>query len=277
MAVRRGAPDIVLADVSVGYGDRLVLHDVNTVLPGGKVSVILGGSGCGKSTLLRNILGLIPLKSGSIVLGGQDLSRLTPAEHHLVRRRMGVLFQDGALLGSLTLGENIALPLREHTDLDDCLIEEIVRMKLKLVGLGDFMNYHPNEISGGMRKRAGLARGMALDPAVLLCDEPTSGLDPVTSADMDQLILELRATFEMTIVVVTHDLESLFAIADHVVVLNKGEMLFEGPLDALVRCDHPFIVQFLERQPTRESRILDGVWGRHTGFSRADTAGRPSI
>jgi len=276
MACRMGSPDIVLENVSVGYGDRLVLHDVHTVLPGGKVSVILGGSGCGKSTLLRNILGLIPLKSGRIILGGRDLSRLGAAESLEVRRHMGVLFQDGALLGSMTLGENIALPLREHTELADNLIEEIVRMKLKLVGLSDFIDYLPSELSGGMRKRAGLARGMALDPAVLLCDEPTSGLDPVTSADMDQLILELQATFDMTIVVVTHDLESLFAIAEHVVVLNKGEMLFEGGLDALTRSDNPFIVQFLERQPTRESRILEGAWGRHTGFSRAETAERPT-
>jgi len=272
MACRMESPDIVLENVSVGYGDRLVLHDVNTVLPGGKVSVILGGSGCGKSTLLRNILGLIPLKSGRIVLGGRDLSRLSPEEGLAVRRNMGVLFQDGALLGSLSLGENIALPLREHTELADNLIEEIVRMKLKLVGLTKFIDFLPSELSGGMRKRAGLARGMALDPAVLLCDEPTSGLDPVTSADMDQLILELQATFNMTIVVVTHDLESLFAIAEHVVVLNKGEMLFEGGLDALTRCEDPFIVQFLERQPNRESRILERPWGRHTGFSRAVAA-----
>jgi phospholipid/cholesterol/gamma-HCH transport system ATP-binding protein len=268
VARRMESPDIVLEHVSVGYGDRLVLHDVHTRLPGGQVSVILGGSGCGKSTLLRNILGLVPLKAGRIVLGGYDLSRLSPAETLEIRRRMGVLFQDGALLGSMPLGENIALPLREHTELSDTLIEEVVRMKLKLVGLADFMDYHPNELSGGMRKRAGLARGMALDPCVLLCDEPTSGLDPITAADMDQLVLELRATFAMTIVVVTHDLESLFAIADHVVVLNKGEMLFEGPLDRLTQCDDPFIVQFLERQPSRESRILERPWARRTGLSR---------
>jgi phospholipid/cholesterol/gamma-HCH transport system ATP-binding protein len=273
VARRMESPDIVLEHVSVGYGDRLVLCDVHTTLPGGRVSVILGGSGCGKSTLLRNILGLIPLKSGRILLGGHDLATLSPAESLEMRRHMGVLFQDGALLGSMPLGENIALPLREHTELSDSLIEEVVRMKLKLVGLADFMDYFPSELSGGMRKRAGLARGMALDPCVLLCDEPTSGLDPITSADMDQLILELRATFAMTIVVVTHDLESLFSIADHVVVLNQGEMLFEGPLDRLTQCDDPFIVQFLERQPSRTSRILEQPWGRRTGLSRAAVPG----
>lgn len=257
----------------MGYGERVVLRNVHTVLPGGRISVILGGSGCGKSTLLRNILGLVPLRTGRILLGGKDLATMGAKEQLAIRRRMGVLFQDGALLGSLRLGENIALPLREHTELNDTLIEEVVRMKLSLVGLADFMDYFPSELSGGMRKRAGLARGMALDPAVLLCDEPTSGLDPITSADMDQLILELRATFEMSIVVVTHDLESLFTIADHVVVLNKGEMLFEGSLDALTRCTDPFITQFLERQPSRQSRILDGPWKRRTGYSCANGQG----
>lgn len=275
MANRLESPEIKLEHVTVGYGERIVLRDVHTTLPGGRVSVILGGSGCGKSTLLRNILGLIPLKSGRIVLGGRDLNQIDAGEWLRVRRSMGVLFQDGALLGSLPLGENIALPLREHTELSDTLIEEVVRMKLRLVGLADFMDYFPSELSGGMRKRAGLARGMALDPAILLCDEPTSGLDPITSADMDQLILELRATFEMTIVVVTHDLESLFAIADHVVVLNKGEMLFEGSLQALTQCDDPFIVQFLDRQPSRESRILKKPWKRRAGAVDRSRNGSP--
>ena len=260
MSGRLESPDIALSDVSVGYGERTVLSGVTTVLPGGKVSVILGGSGCGKSTLLRNIIGLVPIQGGRIVLGGHDMAEIAEAERLDIRRRMGVLFQDGALLGSLRLGENIALPLREHTELTDSLIEEIVGLKLKLVGLADFMDYFPSELSGGMRKRAGLARAMALDPAVLLCDEPTSGLDPITAADMDQLILELRATFDMTIVVVTHDLESLYAIADHVVVLSAGRMLFEGPLARLAASDDPFIHQFLARQPNRESRILGGNW-----------------
>lgn len=264
MASRLESPDIVLSDVSVGYGDRVVLSGIDTTLPGGRISVILGGSGCGKSTLLRNIIGLVPIRSGRILLGGRDMADMTPAECLGMRRRMGVLFQDGALLGSMPLGENIALPLREHTGLSDSLIEEVVGMKLRLVGLADFMDYFPSELSGGMRKRAGLARAMALDPAVLLCDEPTSGLDPITAADMDQLILELKATFDMTIVVVTHDLDSLHAIADHVVVLDKGKMRYQGPLAGLDACADPFIVRFLGRQPTRESRIL--------GTGRADAA-----
>ena len=274
MSGRLESPDIALSDVSVGYGERTVLSGVTTVLPGGKVSVILGGSGCGKSTLLRNIIGLVPIQGGRIVLGGHDMAAASEDERLDVRRRMGVLFQDGALLGSLRLGENIALPLREHTELTDSLIEEIVRLKLKLVGLADFMDYFPSELSGGMRKRAGLARAMALDPAVLLCDEPTSGLDPITAADMDQLILELRATFDMTIVVVTHDLESLYAIADHVVVLSAGRMLFEGPLAGLAASDDPFIRQFLARQPNRESRILGGTWTSMVESRRESASGR---
>ena len=253
---RLHAPEIVLRNVSVGYGERIVLQDITTVLPAGKISVILGGSGCGKSTLLRNILGLVSLKTGSIRLGEVDLYTMKPAEAVAMRRRLGVLFQDGALLGSMPLGQNVALPLREHTSLDEGMIEEVVRMKLKLVGLEPFVHYFPRQLSGGMRKRAGLARAMALDPAILLCDEPTSGLDPITSADLDQLILELKATFPMTIVVVTHDLESLFTIADYVVVLDKGKMLFQGTLDELKKNRDPFIVRFLGRMPTRESRVI---------------------
>ena len=275
MTGRLESPDIALTDVSVGYGDRVVLSGITTVLPGGKVSVILGGSGCGKSTLLRNIIGLVPIQSGRIVLGGRDMEHLSPEDRLDTRRRMGVLFQDGALLGSLRLGENIALPLREHTELTNSLIEEVVAMKLKLVGLADFTDYFPSELSGGMRKRAGLARAMALDPAVLLCDEPTSGLDPITAADMDQLILELRNTFDMTIVVVSHDLQSLTAIADHVVVLSAGHMLFEGALPELTACDDPFIRQFLARQPSRESRILGQNWAAMIEKRRALRAGRP--
>jgi phospholipid/cholesterol/gamma-HCH transport system ATP-binding protein len=259
------APEIVLQNVTVGYGERTVLENITTVLPAGQISVILGGSGCGKSTLLRNILGLVSLQSGVIRLGDVDLYGMTDQEAMAMRRRLGVLFQDGALLGSMPLGQNVALPLREHTALDEGMIEEVVRMKLKLVGLEPFVHYFPRQLSGGMRKRAGLARAMALDPAILLCDEPTSGLDPITSADLDQLILELKATFPMTIVVVTHDLDSLFTIADFVVVLDKGKMLFQGSLEELKKNTDPFIVRFLGRMPTRESRVIaggSGVGGR---------------
>lgn len=246
------APEIVLDAIRVGYPGREILKGISAVLPSGKISVILGGSGGGKSTLLKAVLGLLPPFEGRILLGGYDLYALDPEQLREIRKRMGVLFQDGALLGSLPLGENIALPIREHTQLDEDLVETMVRMKLSLVGLDAYMDLFPNQLSGGMRKRAGLARALALDPKVLLCDEPTSGLDPITAADLDKLILDLKEAFGMTIVVVSHDLESVYTIGDHVVVLNKGSMVFQGPPEELRTSDDAFLKQFLNRQPTRE-------------------------
>jgi len=254
------APDIELDAIRVGYPGREILKGITATLPKGKISVILGGSGGGKSTLLKAVLGLLPPFEGRIFLGGYDLYALLPEQLREIRKRMGVLFQDGALLGSLPLGENIALPIREHTQLDENLVETIVRMKLSLVGLDAFMDLFPNQLSGGMRKRAGLARALALDPKVLLCDEPTSGLDPITAADLDKLILDLKEAFGMTIVVVSHDLESVYTIADHVVVLNKGAMVFQGPPQELKKSDDAFLKQFLNRQPSQErtARALAG-------------------
>ncbi|MFP5221512.1 MAG: ABC transporter ATP-binding protein [Acidobacteriota bacterium] len=248
------APEIRLEGVSVGYSEHKVLSDIDAVLPSGQISVILGGSGGGKSTLLKTILGLLPPSQGRVLLGDSDLYALSGDELREIRRRMGVLFQDGALLGSIPLGENIALPMREHTMLDESIIETIVNIKLGLVGLDEFMDYFPNQLSGGMRKRAGLARALALDPRVLLCDEPTSGLDPITAADLDQLILELKEAFGMTIVVVSHDLQSVFTIADHVVVLNQGTMVYQGGQDGLKASQDEFLKQFLNREPTRKKQ-----------------------
>ncbi|QJT10034.1 ABC transporter ATP-binding protein [Oceanidesulfovibrio marinus] len=243
------APDIVLDNLKLGYGDNIVLEHVDVVLPASKISVILGGSGGGKSTLLRHILGLEHPMRGRIMINDRNIFDLDEKQGHDLRGEMGVLFQNGALLGSLTLGENVALPLREHTELDEETIETLVRIKLNLVGLDKFMDYYPSQLSGGMRKRAGLARALVLDPNILLCDEPTSGLDPITAAELDQLILDLHDTFNMTIVVVTHDLDSLFAIADFVVMLHNGNVLFQGGLDALKKSKHEFIKQFLGREP----------------------------
>jgi phospholipid/cholesterol/gamma-HCH transport system ATP-binding protein len=253
------APEIRLEDVALGYPNLEVLSGISAVLPQGDITVILGGSGGGKSTLLKSILGLLPPVRGRIYLGDSDLYALEGPELRQIRKHMGVLFQDAALLGSLPLGENIALPLREHTRMDEGIIETIVRLKLSLVGLEAFMDYFPNQLSGGMRKRAGLARALALDPRVLLCDEPTSGLDPITAADLDHLILELKAAFGMTVVVVSHDLQSVFTIADHVVVLNKGGMVFQGLPNELRKSGDAFLRQFLDRQPTSglHARIQD--------------------
>jgi phospholipid/cholesterol/gamma-HCH transport system ATP-binding protein len=240
--------DIRLEELTVGYGQRAVVSGINAVLPGGKISVILGGSGCGKSTLLKHILRLHPALAGRIVIDGHDLAALDRRGMHCLRQRMGVLFQDGALLGSLTLGDNVALPLREHTRLPEKDIRERVLAKLALVGLDEFYDYYPNELSGGMRKRAGLARAMVMDPALLFCDEPTSGLDPVTAAELDQLLLELKKSFDMTLVVVSHDLESMRTIADHVLVLGSGKVLFEGPIAELEATQDEYLRRFLDRE-----------------------------
>lgn len=241
--------DIEFRSLSVGYGEHVVLRDINAVLPGGRVSVILGGSGCGKSTLLRHIIGLSRPLAGSVLLGGRDLFSLSRTEFRRARRQMGVLFQDGALLGALSLVQNVTLPLSEHLRLPGELIREAGLRVLRMVGLEDFADFYPNQLSGGMRKRAGLARAIIAEPRVLLCDEPTSGLDPITAARMDALLLSMREQYAaMTLVVVSHDLASLKTIADHVLVLGEGRALFSGSLMELEASDDPYLRQFLRRE-----------------------------
>jgi phospholipid/cholesterol/gamma-HCH transport system ATP-binding protein len=246
--------DIELRDLRLGYGESVVLEDLNAVLPAGKISVILGGSGSGKSTLLRHIVGLAQPMAGRILLGGQNIFSLPGKSFRQIRRRMGMLFQDGALLGSLTVEENVALPLSEHTRLSPADIREIVLHKLSLVNMDGFAGYYPSELSGGMRKRAGLARALVADPPLLLCDEPTSGLDPVNAAQMDALLLAMKAHFpDMTIITVSHDLASLRAIADHVLVLANKNAAYAGDLAGLLDTDDPYLRQFLDRQPKEEA------------------------
>ena len=241
--------NIELIQLRLGYGDTIVLDKLNAILPGGSISVILGGSGCGKSTLLRHIIGLSRPKDGKILIGGADIFSLPKKEFRRLRRGMGVLFQDGALLGALTLAQNVALPLSEHTNLTQADIRDLVLHKLSLVGLADFADYYPNQLSGGMRKRAGLARALITDPPVLLCDEPTSGLDPINAAQMDALLLSMKKQYPaMTIVAVSHDLASLAAIADHVLVLHEGTAAFSGPLPALYESADPYLRRFLDRK-----------------------------
>lgn len=240
---------IRLENCSVGYPGIVVLEGLNATLPAGKISVILGGSGCGKSTLLRHVLGLSKPTCGKIFIGGEDLFQLRTKEFRNVRRRMGVLFQDGALLGSLTLGENVALPLKERTSLPAAEIRERVLHKLGLVGLEEYADYYPGQLSGGMRKRGGLARAIVTDPPVLLCDEPTSGLDPINAAQMDALLMNMNKRFNVTVIVVSHDLQSLYATADHVLMLHDGRAVFDGTLQELKQSGDAYIRQFLERKP----------------------------
>lgn len=251
MAARRRAPEIRITDLSIGYPGNIVLEHANITIPAGKVTVILGGSGVGKSTLLKHLLGLATPQQGTIMVDTQNLFTMSAEELYQYKRTMGVLFQDGALLGSLTVGENIALPLLEHTELDQSIIEMVVRMKLALVGLSGITEYYPNQLSGGMRKRVGLARALVMDPSILLCDEPSSGLDPITAAEVDQLILDLSDALETTTVVVSHDLDSLKAIAEHVVVLHDRKVCYQGSLQGLLQTQDDYLRQFLDRQPGR--------------------------
>ena len=246
--------DIRLENLRVGYPGHVVLDGIDAHLPAGKISVILGGSGCGKSTLLRHILGLSQPQRGTVSMGGKNLFKLKKSEFRRLRRRMGVLFQDGALLGSLTLGQNVGLPLAEHTRLAPAAIEAIVCDKLGLVGLESFVDYYPSQLSGGMRKRGGLARAIAMDPPVLFCDEPTSGLDPINAAQMDELLLRMKQMLAVTIVVVSHDLDSLRKIADYAMVLHEGRAVYTGEINGLLETRDPYLRQFLDRSPER--RVL---------------------
>jgi phospholipid/cholesterol/gamma-HCH transport system ATP-binding protein len=253
----RGAV-IEVRDLVTQYGTRRILDGVTFHVPDGQITVVLGGSGSGKSTLLRHLVGLQPPTAGQILVKGRDLTRMTRAELAELRKRIGILFQGGALFNSMTVGDNVALPLREHTALEESTIQIMTRIKLQLVGLAGFEGFMPAQLSGGMRKRAGLARAMAMDPEILFFDEPSAGLDPVTAAALDELILKLKQTFRMSILVVTHELPSLFAIADHVVMLLAGKVTFEGDLAALRACPDPQVQDFLARRPAPEPEDAEG-------------------
>lgn len=231
------------------YGDREILKNVSISIPRGKTTVILGGSGCGKSTLLRHLIGLLKPTKGNILFDGKDITLMKEDELNEVRKKMGILFQGAALLNSMAISDNVALPVREHTRLKESTIQIMVRMKLDLVGLSGFDGFYPSQLSGGMKKRAGIARAMALDPEFLFFDEPSAGLDPVTAVGLDELILRLRNVFKMTIVVVTHELPSVFMIADYVIMLDAGNVIFSGTLDELKSSDNPRIKMFLDRKP----------------------------
>ena len=240
---------ISVRDLVAEYGGRRVLDGLNLEVEAGETMVLLGGSGAGKSTLLRNLLGLERPQSGSVVIKGVDITRCSPTELKRLRRSIGVSFQSAALFNSLTVEDNVALALREHTSLAPSIIELDVWLKLAAVGLADCGKLYPQELSGGMKKRASVARALALDPEILVFDEPSAGLDPIVAAELDELILLLKRAFQMTVVVVTHELTSAFRIADRIAMLYKGSFLAVGTRDDIKAHQDPHIRQFLDRVP----------------------------
>ena len=246
---------IEVKNLTLAYGDFLIQQNLNFDIKRGEVFVIMGGSGCGKTTVLRSIIGLKAPSKGSILIGGKSMWDADEAERDALKRNMGVLFQQGALWSSMTLAENIALSLQMYTELEAGEIREVCSLKLALVGLAGFEDYYPNEISGGMRKRAGLARAMALDPDILCFDEPSAGLDPLSSKLLDDLILELRDSLGTTVLVVTHELASIFDIADNAVFLDpisKTQLATGNPKTLRDECDNFEVRNFLARGETLE-------------------------
>jgi phospholipid/cholesterol/gamma-HCH transport system ATP-binding protein len=242
-------PVISIRNLRVSYGEREILHGISFDVVQGETLVILGGSGSGKSTLLRTLVGLEKPSAGQILIKGRDLAKASAAEMDEIRTKIGMSFQGGALFGSMTVGENVALPLREHTRLEDSTIEIILRLKLQQVGLEGFEYYAPSELSGGMKKRAAVARALAMDPEILFFDEPSAGLDPIIAAGIDQLILELKRAFHMTIIVVTHELASAFLIADRMLLIDKGNIVAIGTAEEMRSSAQPRVRQFLGRVP----------------------------
>jgi len=243
-------PHLDSRNLTMAYGDIVIQEHLNFTVKHGEIFVIMGGSGCGKSTLLRHLVGLMEPASGDIFIDGVNLWQASLKERNQIISHNGVLYQGGALWSSMTLGENIALPLTEYSNLNPKQIEEVIAYKLSLVGLAGFEDYYPSEISGGMRKRAGLARAMALDPNILFFDEPSAGLDPISSRLLDDLIMELRDSLGATIIIVSHELESIFTVGDNSIFLDPDEktIIATGPpKELLEHSDDPRVLNFLTR------------------------------
>lgn len=247
-----------MTDLVAGYGDKTILDGVSFAVGAGEIVVVLGGSGSGKSTLLRCIVGLLTPAQGRVAIGGRDIHAADSTERDAILRDVGMAFQSAALLNSLTCADNVALPIEEHWRLDHTTARMVARMRLASVGLADAADKLPSELSGGMRKRAGLARALALDPKLLLFDEPSAGLDPITARELDDLILKLRDRHEMSIVVVTHELGSINAIADRAIMLSQGKVLASGPLDEVRGDPAPEVQAFFRREtlPRDDERSL---------------------
>jgi phospholipid/cholesterol/gamma-HCH transport system ATP-binding protein len=261
-------------DLVAHYGERIILDGVSLDVCEGEIMIIMGGSGSGKSTLLRHLMGLERRTSGTIRMLDQDTAALTGQEKQELHKKTGVAFQGGALFSSMTVGENIMLPLYEHTDLDLQTMEIMVRMKLEVVGLAGFEDLMPSELSGGMIKRAAFARAIIMDPKILFCDEPSAGLDPVVASALDDLILSMREALGMSIVVVTHELDSAFKIADRMTVLDRGKILFIGTPDEL-RNDQSERIQNLLHRRTEEDIINPEEYLRRLTGERLDKEGHP--
>jgi phospholipid/cholesterol/gamma-HCH transport system ATP-binding protein len=233
---------IEVENLAVGFGDRLINRNLSMKVYRGEILGVVGASGTGKSVLLRTIVGLVPKREGEIRVFGQDMGQATPAERVAVEKRWGILFQQGALFSSLTVKQNIQVPMREFLDLSDRLLDELAMLKIEMAGLKpDAADKYPSELSGGMIKRAALARALALDPDIVFLDEPTSGLDPIGAGDFDELIRTLQKTLGLTVFMVTHDLDSLATICDRIAALGEGRILAEGTLESMRSSDHPWL------------------------------------
>jgi len=251
-----GAPDVIkIENLVTHYGKRKILHDVSLNVREGEILVIMGGSGSGKSTLLNTLLGLVHATSGTVHVLGQELQSISDVERTKLRQKIGVAFQGGALFSSMNVLDNITLPLREHTKLDLNTMRIMARLKMQVVNLAGFENLMPAELSGGMIKRAAFARAIVMDPRILFCDEPSAGLDPIVASAIDELILNLRDAMGMSIVVVTHELESAFRIADRICVLDKGRILMIGTVEEVRASQNERIQNLLNRRT--EEEILD--------------------
>ena len=263
--IETGEGFVAVDSLAVRYGGRQVLHDVSLEIRQGEIMVIMGGSGSGKSTLLRHLIGLEIPSSGTVRLFSRDINTLGITEAQDIRKRIGVAFQGGALFSSMSVAENIKFPLREHARLDEKTMDIMARLKLELVSLSGFGDLMPSELSGGMLKRAAVARAIIMDPSILFFDEPSAGLDPVVSAQLDELILTLRDAMNMTVIVVTHELESAFSIADRITVLDQGQILAVGTVDEIRASDNQRIRSLLNRRPEDTLPDADAYLRRLTG------------
>jgi phospholipid/cholesterol/gamma-HCH transport system ATP-binding protein len=254
----RGMDSVVVRGrhLRLGYPGKVTLDHADIDFARGDISCIVGGSGCGKSTLLKALVGLLEPLDGTVEVLGNDLYTMGESDRHALLKKTGVLFQNGALLNSLTIEENVMIPMREHTRVPERIMQQTVRLKLRQVGLEYAGDMYPEQLSGGMKKRAALARAIALDPEVLYCDEPSAGLDPITGAGLDQLLLDLRSVLKITIIVVTHELQSIRTIADRVVMLAPGRLVFSGGLREATEHPAPELKAFFGRQAEKDEREM---------------------